>query len=89
MKITAHVWVSQEFWQENPQFMISSSDFSDMGYELVSSHEVEFDAPENFSKEQFQLRKLAKEKEAAIDAFHKKIAQIEDQIKKYQCLEMS
>lgn len=89
MKITAHVFVSQESWQTNPQFIISSSDMTSMGYQFVSSHEVEFDAPENFSMQQFQIQKLAKEKEAAIDAFHKKIAEIDDQIKKYQCLEMS
>lgn len=89
MKITAHVFASQESWQTKPQFIISSFDMTSMGHQFISSHEVEFDAPENFNMRQFQIQKLAKEKEAAIDAFHKKIAQIDDEIKKFQCLEMS
>lgn len=83
MKLTVHLFVKQDLWQSKPNFLVSSLDMQSFGHELISSKEIEFDEPENFSMQQFQLRKLAKEKEAAIEAFHKKIAQIDDQIKKF------
>lgn len=89
MKITAHVFVSQESFQSQPSFHVNSNDMVSFGYQLVSSHEIEFDPDPSFSLQSFQLQKLAKEKEAVIQKFQQTIARIDDEVKKYQCLEMS
>lgn len=90
MKVKAYICVSQNEWDSKPIITVLPFDGSvDGNYELIKVQELDVDVPENFSMQGFQIRKLQKEKEKAIQQYQAKIAQIEDQIKKFQCLEMS
>lgn len=91
MKVKAYIHVSQNSWETKPTISIFASDVTNSldEYELLEIREIDVDLPENYSAQAFKLRQLAKQKEKAIENFHLTIAKIEDEIKKYQCLEMT
>lgn len=89
MKIKVQIFASQDPWQKQPVITASTYDMSDMGYVKIDEQFLEVDIPASFSLQSFQLKRLAKEKEAVIQKFQQTIARIDDEVKKYQCLEMS
>lgn len=89
MKIKVQIFASQESWQEQPIITASTYDMSDMGYVKIDEQFLDVEIPASFNLQSFQLQKLAKEKEAVTQKFQQTIARIDDEVKKYQCLEMS
>lgn len=91
MKVKAYIHVHQYEWDDKPSIIIYSHDASQNsgGLELLEVREIDIELPADFSLQALRIRQLEKERQKVIDDYHKTIARIDDQIKKFQCLEMS
>jgi len=67
------------------------SDMSQYGYLMVGpyTHEFDYELPEGWDPTAAQVAALNKQKDALTDEFHRRVAQINDQISKLQCLEFT
>jgi len=89
MKVKAFIHITQHDWNKSPTISVYPCDMTNYGHELLEVREIDVAIPDGFSAQALKLRQLAKEKEKVIEQFHKTIAAIEDQVKKYQSLEMT
>lgn len=67
----------------------SSEDMSECGYTKVMAHEFVVEIPDEFNPTAAQLDALEKTKTELSKEFNARIAQINDQISKLQCLEFT
>ena len=58
-------------------------------YVTVCDHQIEVSVPDDFNIEVGMIANLEASKEAATVQFHKRIAEINNEISKLQCLEMT
>lgn len=88
MQINGFIFASKDVWDKKPNFTFFAFD-NPTGWVKVCPHTIEFELPEEFSMEAAQIELLNKRKEAVTSEFQRTIALINEQISKFQCLEMT
>ncbi len=90
MKVKAYIHLVINSWSPKPTITILGHDASDSeGYELLEVREIDVDMPEDFSPQSMKLRQLEKQKKKVIDDYQSTLAKINDEISKFNCLEMT
>lgn len=86
VKIKSYLLHVQYPWDSKPQYILSSSAMENTDYySLVNKEpfEIEVEVPDNFDPRPQQIAKLEEQKRLIQAEFAKKVAEIDDQIKKY------
>lgn len=63
--------------------------FKSEDYVIVCDHQIEVSIPDDFNIDAGLVAKYEAQKEAVTVAFHRRIAEINSEISKLQCLEMT
>ena len=91
MKVTIDGFVlyKKDAWETKGEFYFQKWEMEEHGYVTVSPCSIELDVPDDFNPVPAQLDLLEKEKAKIRDEFNQRIAQLNEQIGKLQCLEMT
>jgi beta-mannanase len=76
-------------WEDSKYAFFMSDDMSECGYVKVMAYELTIEIPDAFNPTAAQLDALEKQRAALSKEFNLRIAQINDQISKLQCLEFT
>lgn len=91
MKVTIKGYiVGHHFsWEKQPSYSFHANPLDSSGFVTVMPHEFEVDVPEDFNLIAAQVASLEKTKEEFRAEFNKRVAYINDQISRLQCLEFN
>jgi len=89
IQVKGFIYASQEVWETAPNFTFFTFENAGAHYAMICPHTLEFEPPEGYSFEKAKIDALVAKKEDLTHSFHKSIAEINEQISKFQCLEMT
>ena len=86
--ITGFIHYQPPFYEgDKPHFSFFSWDASDQGYLAVMPHTIEVELPDDFNPISAQVQALQAKKAAVLAEYQKRVADINEQLSKLQCLE--
>lgn len=97
VEIKGNIFAQRSYSGEGFSFMFAECDdmkstneyFPDRPYVKVMPHAIEVDIPDNFDSSAQEVALLNEQKRAALDAYNRRVAQINEQLSKLQALEFS
>jgi hypothetical protein len=89
VKIKGYINATKHAWNEDVTYSFNTMAIDSHGYVPVMPFEIEFELPSALNIIALQVASLEKTKTALRAEFDKRVAEINDQISKLQCLEFN